>query len=689
MLLRRILLGCALLSVLFAVTLFCLAAGALWMANRPALSRAVLPSPTASPTIRVPSPVPAAPSPPPSEPTAMPPALTVRPAPATANETLVAIETATPPERDLFALAKGFGRIPLDATREVQPRATNYVVGDRETFWVSNVASTSHFTATAVLRLQTPHANWWVQDGLTVAQSDLEKSAQVFETRSYPTNRRFFGSEWSPGIDNDPRLHIFLGEVPGVGGYFSSADEYPHAINPYSNEKEMFYINLDAARPGESTFDGYLAHEFQHMVHWNLDSNEDLWVNEGLSELAVKLNGFSLGNAPAAFAREPDRQLTQWDSASIPNYGAAYLFMSYFLQRFGEDAMRAVVANPANGAAGFDTVLRPLGLSFDQVFADWITANELNEPRIEGGKFSYSDRADLTPSLSATHTSFPVVATGTVHQYGADYLRAAPPTGVHGALTVAFEGSTQVSILPTTPVEGRYFVWSNRGDASDTGLTRAFDLTGLTHATLDFAAWYDLESGWDYAYVSVSTDGGTTWTIVRATTTTDHDPNGNAFGPSFTGRSGLGLVELDDPRPPQWIQEQVDLSPFTGQQVLIRFQTITDDAINRPGLAVDDIRIPELDYSQGFEEGLGGWKLVGAVRVDNVLPQRYSVQVIARGDGPPLVQQLPLDATNRGQITIPGIGEQVHDVLIVIAGMTPVTSEQAPYSYRLSLSTGQ
>lgn len=683
--LRKVLLGCTLLGVALAMMLLCVAAGAFWVTSRPDFGRAVAPSPTPQAAVRVPSAVPPRPTPP-FAPTATLPPLVMTPAPSTAADTLATIEGAALPERDLFALAKAFGRIPSDATRAAHAEPPGYAVGDREIFWVSNVATSSHFTATAVLQLQTPHAHWWVQDGLTVAQVDLEKSARVFETQTYPTNRRLFGSEWSPGIDNDPRLHIFLGEVPGVGGYFSSTDEYPRTINPYSNEKEMFYINLDAARPGEGTFDGYLAHEFQHMIHWNLDSNEDLWVNEGLSELAVRLNGLSLGNAPAAFTRGPDRQLTQWDSASIPNYGAAYLFMSYFLQRFGENATRAVVAHPANGAAGFDAVLRPLGLTFDQVFADWIVANALNEPRIEGGKFSYSDRADLMPELSATHTGFPVVASETVHQYGADYILAVPPTGARGTLTVAFGGSTQVSVLPTTSSEGHYFVWSNRGDSSDTHLTRAFDLSGLRSATLEFSAWYDLESGWDYAYVSVSTDGGRTWTILPSTTTTNHDPNGNAFGPGFTGRSGVGLVELGDPRQPEWTQERVDLSRFAGQRVLVRFQTITDDAINRPGLVVDNIHIPELSYHEGFEEGWGGWEAVGAVRMNNILPQRFNVQVIARTDDAPLVQQLPLDASNRGQMTIPDFGAEARDVLIVVAGMTPVTSEVAPYGYRLTLN---
>lgn len=683
---RGIVIGCTALSVLAVLTLVCLTEGSVWIPRSDKTGQ--LP-PSSAATAAATVTAPASPRP---APTATAPPLVVSPSPRPISETLAAIQTAVPPERDLFELGKAFGRIPLDAERVSPPEQSGYTTGDREVFWVFNLMNSTHFTATATLQLQTEHANWWVQDGYTVAQSDLQQSAQVFETRTYPINREFFGSEWSPGIDNDVRLHVFMGEVPGVGGYFSGADEYPDEINPYSNEKEIFYINLDAARPGQSTFDGTLAHEFQHMIHWNLDSNEDLWVNEGLSELAVKLNGFSLGIAPGAYARDPDRQLTQWDSPHIANYGAAYLFMDYFLKRFGEERLRAVIANPANGAAGFDAVLRPLGLTFEEVFADWLVVNvlgdgsEQDQARGEGSGRPTPDWGMFSPALTATHFTFPATGDGTVHQFGADYLLAVPPAGEQGTLTFEFEGSREVSVLPVEPASGRFLAWSNRGDSSDTRLTRAFDLRGLNQATLRFAVWYDLESGFDYTYICVSTDGGATWQILPATSTSDHDPNGNAFGPAYTGRSGVGPVELGDPRPAEWVEETVDLSPFAGQQILIRFETITDDGLNRPGLAIDDIRIPELDYVEDFEAGLGGWQPEGFVRIDNILPQRYTVQVVIRGDGSPQVRKLELDDANRGRIQIPGFGDEVHEALVIIAGTTPVTTELAPYSYRLTFT---
>ncbi|MCB0240386.1 MAG: hypothetical protein KDH08_17465, partial [Anaerolineae bacterium] len=118
-----------------------------------------------------------------------------------------------------------------------------------------------------------------------------------FAEATYPTDRNFFGSEWSPGVDNDPRLHILHSEQLGdsIAGYFSGADEVSNKAQPFSNEREMFYINIDNTKPDTDFYNGVLAHEFQHMIHWYQDKNETSWVNEGMSELASELNGYDRG----------------------------------------------------------------------------------------------------------------------------------------------------------------------------------------------------------------------------------------------------------------------------------------------------------------------------------------------------------------------------------------------------------
>jgi len=215
-------------------------------------------------------------------------------------------------------------------------------------------------------------------------------------------------------------------------------------------------------------------------------------------------------------------------------------------------------------------------------------------------------------------------------------------------------------------------VWSNRADESDTRLTRAFDLTGVSRATLRFWTWYHIEEGWDYAYVTVSTDGGARWTPLTGPRMTTEDPHSNAYGPGYTGQSG------------GWVEETIDLSPYAGQEILLRFEHITDDAMTQPGLVVDDIRIPEIGYSEDFERDDGGWLSEGWLRMDNRLPQDFLVQVVQPGavDGPVTRLLGPGDAP-QGEWTIT-VGGRAGDAAILVAGLTPVTTEPARYDLTLA-----
>jgi hypothetical protein len=476
-------------------------------------------------------------------------------------------------------------------------------------------------------------------------------------------------------VDGDPHVYIFLGNVPGVGGYFSSPDEYPVEVRPHSNEHEMFYINLENAGPGSDYFDGILAHEFQHMIHWAVDRNEDTWVNEGLSELAALVNGYDVGGSDYLFGLQPDSQLTAWPELeeSGPHYGASYLFLAYFLDQYGEAAVRHLVDEAANGRAGFEAILAEVdpGRTFDQLFADWLLANYLDSVRGGGQDYQYSNLRLEPPRTAAQYTSYPISQKATVHQYAADYVLLEG----EGDVTLTFTGSQVVSLVGNEPYSGDRQWWAMRGDEGDARLTRAFDLSGLEEASLQVQMWYDLETDYDYAYVQVSIDGGETWQILANEHTTITDPSGNSYGPAFTGLSG-GSKEAN------WVEEVFDLSPYSGGELLVRFEVITDDAVNHPGLCLDDIRVPELGYEDGAEDDGGGWSAEGWVRVTGSLPQAYLVQVITIGRQVE-VQRLQLDEQKQGRLTIAGLGRDVDRAVLVVAGLTPVTTEWASYAYRI------
>lgn len=689
---RAVILGCLLVLICMLGTLTAGVLGYGWF-TQSQQARIVPTSTVADAT------VPASPTPPPTRTTAAQtrtpapaPTLTTVPAPTAttspttsmpAFDTLSAIEQTIIPVRDLYELGIRFGKIAPDTPRVVRESAPAREIGDTEQFRVSDVSSGEYFTVTAALRAETEHAYWWIEEGYDVSDDALRESAALFENKTYPTDRDFFGSEWTPGIDGEEQVHVFLGSVPGVGGYFSSADEFPRAINPFSNEKEMFYINLANARPSDPWFDGILAHEFQHMIHWNEDRNETLWVNEGLSELAVRLNNLGEDRSIQSFLDDPDLQLTHWFDQTSPYYGASFLFMEYLLDRLGNDTLRQIVAQPANGAAGIDAVVTEQGLTFEQLFADWVVANYVDDP--DGGRYAHPAHQLDHPAIAALHDSFPVLSReATVHQFGADYIQFESP-GRAGTLTIEFAGDNTISVVPATAHSGDFAVWSNSGDDSDSTLTRSFDLTDLDSATLTYWAWYDIETDYDYAYVSVSTDGGETWHPLEAEETTTTDPHGNAFGPAYTGKSGVS--DNDSSAESGWVQLEADLSPFVGQEVLVRFEYITDDALHGNGFLLDDVSVPELNYSEDFEAGAGGWEAGGWVRMNNVLQQEYIVQALLFTDSGFESQTVELDANNQGRLSVSHFGGSVEEVVLIVSGATPVTISKAPYTYTAKIAT--
>ncbi|HRE29172.1 MAG TPA: hypothetical protein PK954_21180, partial [Anaerolineales bacterium] len=312
-------------------------------------------------------------------------------------DTLAALDAIEVPARDLREVALRLRGI--DSIPEVVAEApADWPIGQELTFNASDTDTNENFTVDATLIYKTENVYFFAESGLEVDQGDVQALVDDFQQNAYPTNREFFGSEWNPGVDGDPRLYILYARGLGfsVAGYYSSNDQYSKLAYPDSNEKEMFYINADAVDPGDSFIRSVLAHEFQHMIHWYHDINETTWLNEGSSVLAEQLNDFDDGGMGASFLNDPDLQLTTWgEGDNYPHYGAAYLFMSYFLDRFGEAATQQLVADLENGMKSVDTVLASLGqtgpdgqpLTHVDVFADWVVANYLNDPSVEGGRF--------------------------------------------------------------------------------------------------------------------------------------------------------------------------------------------------------------------------------------------------------------------------------------------------------------
>jgi hypothetical protein len=606
----------------------------------------------------------------PTAPPAVPSAAPSAPAaPFSPQGTLAALARDQVPRRDLYLLTqqlKARTTEPLPRTTGAGPR--NLQVGATEVFNVGNNQDGSYYTVTATLRDITPHAYWWVSNDTDLDLDALRQSAQHFETQIYPTNVAAFGAPPDPGVDGDSHINILNTALIGAAGYFSAADMYTRAVNPYSNERKMIYAGV---APGTTSYEGLLAHEFQHMIHWNVHPNQNIWINEGMAELAMKINGYDTGGPESLFMSNPDVQLNNWSSppnTAIPHYGAAYLFMNYLYDHYGPQIIHAIMAAPGADIDAIDEAFAALGKPdrFDTVFTNWALANWLDKTTTDS-RYQYP-HLQVEVESRATLAGAEANYNGRVDQQAADYVVLDGAAG--GITTVTFQGEQTVPLIPARPHSGQGLWWSNRDDVSAASLTHSFDLRSVSRATLSYWTWYAIEDGYDYAYAEISTDGGQTWTTLRGAGTTSDNPNGNNLGQGYTGNSGGGET-------PAWVQEQIDLTPYAGKEVQVRFQYVTDDGLNLQGFAVDDIRIPEIGFQDDVEApGANGWTAEGFVQVDPVLPQRFVVALIRYGpDGAPSVEMVPLDGQNRGQVALKGAQRAV----LMVAPLAPATTQPGRY----------
>ncbi len=590
--------------------------------------------------------------------------------------------------RDEAIRLKGIPDIP----EVVSTTPANYTLGDSTDFYVNNNDTGESRKLSAHLAYETQNVYFFIEEGVKAEDTDVKRLVDEFQSEIYPTNREFFGSEWTPGVDGDPRIYMLYAHGLGkhTQAYFDTISEYSLLAHPYSNEKEIFVLNVDAGPLNDDYWRPTLAHEFQHMIHWYQNRNAELWLNEGAAVLAQSINGFDVGSQ-MSFLDGPNLQLNTWANLStsaeetVGHYNAAYLFMQYFLDRFGSKASQTLVASHAPGIIAVDSTLATLGLTdittgktltVEDVFADWAIANYLNDRRMAQGQYGYERYTETIAGPTDTITDCPTGLISTnVHQFGTRYIELT----CQGNLTINFTGSQTVSVVPTILHNGHYAMWSSREDQSDTTLTREFDLRRVESATLNYWAWWEIETDYDYAYVEVSADGGQTWKIVQTPSGTGANPTGSNLGWGYTGCSGGGDPGEDCSA--SWINETVDLSAYAGQKILVRLEYITDTALSYPGFMLDDISIPEINFICNFEKDNCGWDGKGFVSMDNVLPQTFVVQLIHGSGGQRVVERMQLDASNQGSLSLTLKDREA--AILVISGTTPFTTETANFELEI------
>ena len=123
----------------------------------------------------------------------------------------------------------------------------------------------------------------------------------------------------------------------------------------------------------------------------------------------------------------------------------------------------------------------------------------------------------------------------------------------------------------------------------------------------------------------------------------------------------------------------VDLIKYSGQEVLVRFEYVTDDAVNLEGVLIDGFQIPEADLN--LNPLSKEWNPDGFVLVNNVLPQKFIVRLVEFNfDGTNTIREVILDENNEVSIDVLKKGNDVEKVGLVVAGATLDTYQPAAFN---------
>lgn len=110
-------------------------------------------------------------------------------------------------------------------------------------------------------------------------------------------------------------------------------------------------------------------------------------------------------------------------------------------------------------------------------------------------------------------------------------------------------------------------------------LDTTIDLTDVSMAFLTFWAKWEIEPAWDYVQVLIQKDGESEWT---------------ALSGEHTKMGGNNYLNSDEPYYDgftDWVNEEIDISEFTGGKVSFRFLLVTDSYEEEDGFYFDDFII--------------------------------------------------------------------------------------------------
>ena len=326
--------------------------------------------------------------------------------------------------KEIIENTKHISRHEVKATKTY---TSSFSVGDTKNFYVDEGGDTISFRiAEAQVIAVSDHAYYFVEVdmineyGKNSVNNLITSEKSIFESKIYPIEHNFFGDmEGNLGNIGDGRLIILHTYLPSdYAGYFWGINEHTQEeldAQGYSylksNEWEMIFIG------GIADYTDTLAHEFQHLIHYNHDQDEMRWFDEGCAVFSEYITGRMPGDYDGVsywsenyFKKHSDDSLIYWNYYSEGNrdvridYGGAYLFVFYIYEQFGADIIRTFVNDTRPVQESINDELKDKGETFNDFFYNWQVALLIDRPDLANGTFGFTDITFTIEPISKTYT---------------------------------------------------------------------------------------------------------------------------------------------------------------------------------------------------------------------------------------------------------------------------------------------
>jgi carboxypeptidase T len=124
-------------------------------------------------------------------------------------------------------------------------------------------------------------------------------------------------------------------------------------------------------------------------------------------------------------------------------------------------------------------------------------------------------------------------------------------------------------------------------------MSNTIDLSNVAYASLNFWAKWEIETGYDYVQILISTNNGSSWTPLEGQYTVTGNGNQATGEPLYDGFQT------------EWVQEEIDLSDYIGNTVKFRYKLVSDSGVTEDGFYFDDFSVMVINESTtGLESSL-------------------------------------------------------------------------------------